>query len=105
MPALDLHVLLSRNEGFGIATAEAMACGVAVVATDVPGNADILRHSAAGMLVAPGNIKPSVPAIAALLADPDRRAAMGVQGRAQAQARYSIDVVGQLVRDFYADLV
>jgi glycosyltransferase involved in cell wall biosynthesis/GT2 family glycosyltransferase len=105
MPALDLHVLLSRNEGFGIATAEAMACGVAVVATDVPGNADILRDSAAGMLVAPGNIKPSVPAIAALLADPDRRAAMGLQGRAQAQARYSIDVVGQLVRDFYADLV
>jgi len=105
MPALDLHVLLSRNEGFGIATAEAMACAVPVVATDVPGNADILRDSAAGLLVAPGNIKPSVPAVAALLADPVRRAAMGAQGRAQAQARYGIDVVGRLVRDFYAGLV
>jgi glycosyltransferase involved in cell wall biosynthesis len=104
MPAFDLHVLLSRNEGFGIATAEAMACGVPVVATDVPGNADILRGSPAGLLVAPGNIKPSVPVIAALLADPARRAAMGAHGRVQAQARYGIDVVGQLVRDFYADL-
>lgn len=105
MPALDLHVLLSRNEGFGIATAEAMACGVPVVATDVPGNADLLRGSAAGLLVAPGNIKPAVPLIAALLADPARRAAMGAHGREQAQARYGIDVVGQQVRDFYAGLV
>jgi glycosyltransferase involved in cell wall biosynthesis len=105
MPALDLHVLLSRNEGFGIATAEAMACGVPVVATDVPGNADLLRGSAAGLLVAPGNIKSSVPAIAALLADPARRAAMGVHGRAQAQARYSVEAVGQQIRDFYAGLV
>ena len=105
MPALDLHVLLSRNEGFGIATAEAMACGVPVVATDVPGNADLLRGSKAGLLVAPGNIKSSVPIVAALLADPARRAAMGAHGRVQAQARYGLDVVCQQVRDFYADLV
>lgn len=104
MPAFDLHLLLSRNEGFGIATVEAMACGVPVVATDVPGNADVLRGSAAGLLVALGNLKPAVPAIAALLADPARRARMGEHGRAEAQARYSVDVVGQLVRDFYADL-
>ena len=104
MPAFDLHLLLSRNEGFGIATVEAMACGVPVVATDVPGNADVLRGSGAGLLVALGNLKPAVPAIAALLADPARRARMGAQGRAEAQARYSVEVVGRLVRDFYADL-
>lgn len=104
MPAFDLHLLLSRNEGFGIATVEAMACGVPVVATDVPGNADVLRGSAAGLLVALGDIKTATPAIAALLADPARRARMGAQGRAEAQARYSVEVVGKLVRDFYAGL-
>lgn len=105
MPAFDLHLLLSRNEGFGIATVEAMACGVPVVVTDVPGNADVVRDSGAGLMVAPGNMKDAVPAVAALLADPQRRARMGALGRAEAQARYSVEVVGQLVRDFYADLV
>jgi glycosyltransferase involved in cell wall biosynthesis len=105
LPAFDLHVLLSRNEGFGIATIEAMACGVPAVATDVPGSADILRGSPSGLLVPPDDVAAAAELIAPLLADPARRAQMGRAGRAEAEARYSHAVVGPMVRNFYDGLV
>lgn len=105
MPAFDLHVLLSKNEGFGIATIEAMACGVPAVATDVPGSADVLADSAGGLLVPAGDIRAAVPILAALLADPPRRYAMGAAGRTEAVARYSEAVVARQVKDFYSGLL
>jgi glycosyltransferase involved in cell wall biosynthesis len=105
LPALDLHILMSRNEGFGIATIEAMACGVPVVATDVPGSADILRDSAAGLLVPPDDVAASAAIVSDLLADPERLAGFGRRGRSEAVERYSTAVVGKLVHAFYDGLV
>ncbi|MFM9437806.1 L-malate glycosyltransferase [Janthinobacterium sp. CG_23.3] len=105
MPAFDLHLLLSRNEGFGIATIEAMACGVAAVGTDVPGTADILRHSRAGLLVPLDDEAGAAAAVAALLADPVRRADMGRHGRAEALARYSDARLRRQLLEFYRGLV
>lgn len=105
LPAFDLHLLMSRNEGFGIATIEAMACGVPAVATAVPGSIDILRDSAGGMLIPPDDLACAERQVAALLRDPARRAVMGRQARLEAETRYSSPVVGKMVRDFYAGLV
>jgi glycosyltransferase involved in cell wall biosynthesis len=105
LPAFDVHMLLSRNEGFGISTIEAMACGVPVVATDVPGSADILRGSEGGILIPDGDLKNSVPMVAGLLIDPERRAAMGRRGREEVEQRYSEAVVGRLVHNFYQGLL
>jgi glycosyltransferase involved in cell wall biosynthesis len=105
MPALDLHVLMSRNEGFGIATVEAMACGIPAVATDVPGSADILGGSGAGMLVPADDLDAAVEMVAALLADPLRRGQMAHCGRQTAAERYSHAVVGREVREFYRGLL
>ncbi|MBV7534770.1 glycosyltransferase [Duganella sp. sic0402] len=105
MPALDVHLLMSRNEGFGIATIEAMACGVPAVASDVPGSADILRDSRAGLLVPADDPVAVANLVAQLLADPVRRAEMGKHGRAEAVQRYSDDVVGAQVRAFYDGLL
>lgn len=49
----DVYVHSSHWEGFGIAAAEAMAAGLPVVATDVPGLDEIVRG--AGLLFAPGD--------------------------------------------------
>lgn len=105
MPAFDLHVLMSRNEGFGIATIEAMACGVPAVATRVPGSVDILGDSQGGMLVPADDLEQAARQIGALLDDAALRADMGRHGRAEAQARYSQPVVGRQVRDFYRGLL
>jgi glycosyltransferase involved in cell wall biosynthesis len=105
MPALDIHLLMSRNEGFGIATIEAMACGVPAVATDVPGSADILRDCPGGILVPAHDLQATAMAVGDLLADPERRAAMGQQGRKVVVSRYSNEVVGKQVAAFYDGLL
>jgi len=105
LPALDLHLLLSRNEGFGIATIEAMSCGVPAVATDVPGNADVLRGSAGGVLVPLDDASAALRTVAALLADPDRRDHMGAQGRAEVERKFSPQRMERELRAFYAGLL
>jgi len=104
VPAMDLHLLVSRREGFGIATIEAMACGVPALATRVPGSEDILQGCAGGLLLTPGDIDHAVGTIAALLDDPARRAEMGRQGRAEVEARYAVPVISAQVEAFYAGL-
>jgi L-malate glycosyltransferase len=104
VPAMDLHLLVSRREGFGIATIEAMACGVPALATRVPGSEDILQGCAGGLLLTPGDTDHAVDAIAALLDDPARRAEMGRQGRAEVEARYAVPVISAQVEAFYAGL-
>jgi glycosyltransferase involved in cell wall biosynthesis len=105
LPALDLHVLLSQHEGAGIATIEAMACGVPVVGTDVPGTADILRASGGGVLVPLNDPGQAVETVAALLDDGARRESMALQARAETEASYAVAVMERRVRDFYAGLV
>lgn len=105
LPGFDLHALLSQNEGFGIATIEAMACAVATVGTDVPGTADVLRGSAGGVLVPLAEAAAAADAVAALLRDPARRARMGLAGRAEAELRYGVDSVRAQVQDFYRGLL
>jgi glycosyltransferase involved in cell wall biosynthesis len=105
MPALDLHLLMSRNEGFGIATIEAMACGIPAVATAVPGSVDILRDSEGGLLIPADDLTVAAYRVGALLDDPARRAAMGSKARDEVVERYSNSVVGMQVRAFYDGLL
>ena len=105
LPALDLHLLMSRNEGFGIATIEAMACGVPAVATEVPGSVDILRGCEGGQLVPANDLPVAAAIVAGLLRDPRKRSRMAAQARARAEACYSHAVVGQQVRAFYDGLL
>ena len=68
-PALDVFVMPSRNESFGIALAEAMLCGCLPVACRVGGIPEILSSPALGWLVPPedpGAIGRALAAVAAL---------------------------------------
>ena len=105
MPAFDLHLLLSKNEGFGIATIEAMACGVPAVGTDVPGTRDILHDSEGGLLLPLGDEAAACAAVAQLLTDAPRRARMGRLAREETVQRYSMPRLERQLRAFYAGLV
>ncbi len=105
LPGLDVHVLLSRNEGFGIATAEAMACGVPVVGTDVPGTADVIAGSGAGLLLPRGDAEGTAAALAALAADPVRRARLGEAGRVWVAQRFARPVWEAGLERFYGQVL
>lgn len=72
----QVFVNSSLKEGWGLTTIEANACGTPVVATDVPGLRDSVRHGETGFLVPFGDVGAFARAIAVLLEDRDLAARM-----------------------------
>ena len=87
--ALDLFVLPSRAEGFGLAALEAMAAGVAVVAAAAGNLPALLDGGRLGSLVPVDDAAALAAAIGALLRMPKRRSEMGGLGRARYLEAYS----------------
>ncbi|HUD70657.1 MAG TPA: glycosyltransferase [Dongiaceae bacterium] len=103
LPALDLFVLASRNEGMGRALVEAMGIGVPVVATAVGGVPDLLDAGAAGALVPPGDATALAATLARLMDDPLARQALGRAGRARA-GRYGAGRMVRRLLDIYKEV-
>jgi phosphatidyl-myo-inositol alpha-mannosyltransferase len=72
------------HESFGIVLVEAMASGRAVVASDIPGYRSVVQPGVNGVVSPPGDVPALADAIAALVEDPERRAALALRGRARA---------------------
>ena len=75
LKASDIYVHSTNSDGFGIAACEAMAAGVPVVASDVPGLAELVRG--AGLLFPVGDERALSDAITALIKSPERRQEVG----------------------------
>ena len=94
------------GEGFGLALAEAMACGVPVVATHFGGAGDVVDHGATGILL-PENRTSWRRALQSLIDDPDLRARMGDAGRRRVSERFAVDTVAldllRIIGDAIAD--
>lgn len=104
-PAIDIHVLLSKQEGFGIATAEAMSCAVPVIATDVPGSRDVLKDSNAGMRVPYGDLETTTKTILRMIDSPDQRRLMGESGRDHVVNRFSKTNWEKNLAGFYSKML
>ena len=65
----NVFVLPSKHEGMPNALLEAMACGVPVIATHVPGTGEIITDRATGLLVAYNDVEGMARAIATMLTD------------------------------------
>jgi glycosyltransferase involved in cell wall biosynthesis len=85
----DLFLLPSETESFGLAALEALACGVPVIASDVGGLPEVVRHGETGLLVPPGDPAALAAAVASLLDDEPRRQRLGQAGREDAVARFA----------------
>ncbi len=97
---LDVVVVPSRNEGFGLTAVEAMRAGLPVVVSDVGGLPEVLgRHGA--VFVPPGDPESLAAALRELADDPERRVQLGRAGRMAVEGRYTVEeMVGTYVRVF-----
>jgi glycosyltransferase involved in cell wall biosynthesis len=86
--AADLFVFPSLFEGLGISLVEAAACGLPAVASRTGGIVDVVEDGRCGLLVAPGDPAALADGISTLVADANRRAAMGREARRAALARF-----------------
>jgi glycosyltransferase involved in cell wall biosynthesis len=86
-------VLPSYREGTPRSLLEAAACGLPLVATDVPGCREIVRHGENGLLVPPRDVASLAKAIIQLLENPDEMRRMGARSRQIAIEEFSEDKV------------
>ena len=103
--AADVFVLPSEYEAFGIVLAEAMAAGKPTVATDRGGMPELVVGGTTGLLVPYKDHRALAAALAQLLSDPQRAAAMGAAGRDRVRSRYSWDAVLDRLEKVYSDAV
>lgn len=95
----DVLVLPSDAEGFGLVLIEAMAAGVPVVATDVPGIRDVVKHDRNGLLVPPRNPRALASAVRRLAGDERLRRRVVAAGLREARGRYAWDAVLPLYQE------
>lgn len=101
----SLVVLPSYREGLPVSLLEAAACGKAIIATDVPGCREVVRHRVNGLLVPPRNAVALADAVAMLLENEELRCELGRRGREIAVKEFSAAAVTGQTLALYRELL
>jgi glycosyltransferase involved in cell wall biosynthesis len=101
----DLLISTSLMEGFGLAIAEAMACGIPVVATQVGSIPEVVSHGETGLLVPARDTQALYQAIAQLLEDDHLAQQMGQAGQKRAETLFRWQIAAQHMLDLYRELL
>jgi len=101
----DICLVPSLQEGLGIVALEAMQLGVPVIASDVGGLSETIRHRETGLLVLPGNADALAAACAELLHDQGYRKSLAAAAREHVQLKYAMEVIGPRWMEVYESLL
>ncbi|MCC7371775.1 MAG: glycosyltransferase family 4 protein [Chloroflexi bacterium] len=100
--AADVVVLPSfPPESFGMVLIEGMACGVPVIAHNIPGVRTVVKHGETGLLVEPGDTPGLAEAITRIVQDRSTRDTMGARGLAHVHERYTWPAIGRRLEALY----
>jgi len=102
---LDVLVVPSLTEGSPLVVLEAMAAGVPVVASDVGGIPDQIRHEREGLLVPPGDPKALEVALLCLLRDPAYARVLGEEGRRRAHSKFGHGRMVRRIEEVYLEIL
>ncbi len=101
----QIYVLPSHTEGQPIGILEAMAAGLAVVATRVGAVPEMIRDGIDGLVVAPHDVEALAGALRLLLESPDLRTALGGSARTRVVERYGIDSLRRRLGALYGGAI
>jgi glycosyltransferase involved in cell wall biosynthesis len=105
LAASDFGLLTSREEGFSNVILEGMAAGLAMIVTDVGGNAEAVVHGETGFVVPPRNPKAIGDAILELARNPEQRKRFGAAARKRVEKEFSIDKCVKAHADLYEEML
>jgi glycosyltransferase involved in cell wall biosynthesis len=103
--SVDVVALPSYREGLPKALIEAAACGLPLIAADVPGCREVVTHEVDGLLVPVRNADALASAIARLRDDPALARRLGKAARAKAVDFYDERRIVAQTLDVYAEIV
>lgn len=105
MRAADIFALPSEREGLPIAVLEAMACGLTVIASDIPEIAGSeIEPGREGLLVPPGDEDALTRSLVRAMGDAELRRRLGVAARSRAEREFSETAVDRSYRELYQEL-
>ncbi|MFC1831009.1 glycosyltransferase family 4 protein [Thermodesulfobacteriota bacterium] len=101
----DILVFPSVREGFGLAIAEAMACGLPVVASNCSSIPELVEHRLGGYLCGVGDIDDFAEKINVLAGNPELRKRMGDYNRKRAERLFSIGRMVDEYRELFENIL
>lgn len=102
--ALDLYIMPSRSEAWGLTALQAMAYGLPVVATNAGGLPEVVEHGRSGWLVPPESAEALAGAIEGAASDPARLCEFSRNARERA-AQFSVERTVERTEQFYLRLL
>jgi glycosyltransferase involved in cell wall biosynthesis len=105
MQIMDVFVLPTKREGFGVVFAEAMAMGKATVGSDIGPIAEVVGDGVTGYLAPADNPKAFATRTLELLSDGAKRLAFGEAGRRRVEQRFSQSRMCELIEGHYRRLL
>ncbi len=103
LAGMDLFVLPSLQEGHSISLLEACASALPIIATDVGGNAEIVRDGINGLLTQSGDTEALADKMILLLQNKPMREEFGRNARIWAETEGSVQITAQRYNKLYAD--
>jgi glycosyltransferase involved in cell wall biosynthesis len=101
----DIFVLTSITEGMAITLLEAMALGLPVVVTDIPGNRALVKHGKTGILVQPNDSEAFSTALLNLLNEESLRNKLGQNAKKYIEENFPARRTGEKTQAIYLGLL
>ena len=105
LAAMDVSVMPSYREGFGVTNIEAAAMALPVVSTLIPGCVDSVLDGVTGALVPPRDTKALTEAVAEYLVNPDLRRKHGQAGRERVLQEFRPEMIWEALYNEYVNLL
>lgn len=101
----DVFLLPSRQESFGLAALEAMACDVPVVASRVGGLPEVIDDGQTGFLHPPDDLAGMAASVVRLVTDDRLRTTMGEAARRAVEQRFCADLIVPRYEAYYREVL
>lgn len=105
LPAMDVLLSASHEEGFSNVILEGMAAALPVVATNVGGNPEAVLDGETGYIVEPRNPESIAAALEKLMQDPHQARQMGEKGAQRVRAEFSYEAMIKGLEGLYEELL